>query len=217
MKNLLNKELKLSVPALTYLFLAFTIMTFIPGYPILCGVFFVCFGIFQGYQYDREANDTLYSVLLPVSKKDVIKAKYLAVVVIEMMSFVLFAIFTAIRMTLLADVGPYPNNVLMAANPLFLAFILLIFTAFNAIFVGGFFKSAYKLAKPLVWFIVVNFLLIGIAETLHHLPGLSFLNETGGSMLWLQFVILVVAFVAYAGLTIVSCKCSEKRFEKIDL
>lgn len=217
MKNLLNKELKLATPILTYLFLTFTVMTFLPGYPILCGAFFVCFGIFQGYQYSREANDILYSVMLPVRKRDVVKAKYTAAVILEMIAFVFFIIFTVIRMTLLGNAVAYVQNVLLAANPVFLAFVLIIFSVFNSIFLGGFFKTGYNFAKPLVWCIVVTFIVIGIAETLHHLPGLSFLNAISGDMLGIQFVILFAAIVAYAVITIVSCKRAEERFEKIDL
>ena len=59
MRNLLIKELKLSTMVLTYIFLVFALMTFIPGYPILCGAFFFCLGIFQSYQTSRENNDIL--------------------------------------------------------------------------------------------------------------------------------------------------------------
>lgn len=46
MKNILKKELTLSASILSYLFILFGLMFFIPGYPILCGVFFVTLGIF---------------------------------------------------------------------------------------------------------------------------------------------------------------------------
>ena len=98
MRNLLMKEFKLATPVLTYLFIGFALMTFIPGYPILCGAFFVCMGIFQSYQINRESNDILYSVLLPVSKSDVVKGKYLAVVILQMMAFILCVICTLVRM-----------------------------------------------------------------------------------------------------------------------
>ena len=84
MKNLLCKELRLATPLLTFLFLGFTAMTFIPGYPILCGAFFVCFGIFQSYQNGRTDNDILYTVLLPVKKSHVVKAKYAAAAAVEL-------------------------------------------------------------------------------------------------------------------------------------
>ena len=78
MKKLLNKELRLSAHPLSYLFLVFSLMALIPGYPILLGAFFICFGLFQTFQNGRETNDVLYSVLLPIGKKDVVKAEKIA-------------------------------------------------------------------------------------------------------------------------------------------
>ena len=69
MKNLLMKEFKLATLPLTYLFLLFSLLTFIPGYPILCGAFFVCLGIFQSYQRNREDNDILYRILKNVQMR----------------------------------------------------------------------------------------------------------------------------------------------------
>ena len=40
MNNILLKEMKLSSSVLSYLFILFGLMFFIPGYPILCGAFF---------------------------------------------------------------------------------------------------------------------------------------------------------------------------------
>ena len=82
MNRLLTKELKLFAAPLTYFFLAFSLMTLIPGYPILMGSFFVCFGIFQSFQLGRETNDVLYTVLLPIKKSDAVKARFEFVVLI---------------------------------------------------------------------------------------------------------------------------------------
>lgn len=217
MKNLLLKEFKLATLPLTYLFLLFALMTFIPGYPILCGAFFVCLGIFQSYQRNREDNDILYSVLLPVSKKEVVIAKYITVVVLQITAFAICAVCTVVRMTFLSDVGIYTTNALMGANFVFLAFVLMIFTTFNVIFVGGFFKTAYGIGKPFVTFIIVNFLIIGLAETLHHLPGLDWLNVLDFSRFGEHFLILVIAAIVYVAFTVISCRVSQSRFEKIDL
>ena len=217
MKNLLNKELKLATPLLTWLFLAFSLMTLIPGYPILCGAFFVCFGIFQAFQCGREANDILYTILLPIGKKDVVRAKYLVACFFEFVAFLLMAVLTCIRMTALSNAVPYANNVLMAANPLFLAFVLLIFAAFNSIFLGGFFKTGYGIGKPFVLFIVAAFLLVGIGETLHHLPGLSFLNASAGKELVPQLMILIAGAALYAVITGLSYVRAGERFEQLDL
>lgn len=217
MKNLLYKEFYLATPLLTFLFLGFTAMTFIPGYPILCGAFFVCFGIFQSYQNTREDNDILYTVLLPVRKTDAVKSKYLAAVVLEMTAFVFFVCFTGIRMAFLSDAAVYRTNALMGANPVFLAFVLLIFLAFNVIFIGGFFKTAYRFGKPFLVFIVVNFLVIAVAEALHHFPGLEWINTLDFSHMDRQLPILLAAGCLYAAGTAASCRVSQCRFEKIDL
>lgn len=217
MKNLLRKECKLATLPLTYLFLLFSLMTFIPGYPILCGVFFVCLGIFQSYQRSREDNDILYSVLLPVSKREVVKAKYMTVVLLQMTAFAICTVCTVVRMTFLSDVRVYTSNALMGANFVFLAFVLLIFATFNVIFVGGFYKTAYGIGKPFVTFVVVNFLIIGLAETLYHIPGFDWLNVLDFSCFGEHFLILVIAVIVYVVSTVLSCRVSQKRFEKIDL
>lgn len=217
MKNLIHKEFSLATPLLTFLFLGFSLMAFIPGYPILCGVFFICFGIFQGYQYSREAEDIAYSVLLPVKKTDVVKAKFVAAFLLQMVAFALLTIFTLIRMTFMSDVGVYVNNALMGANLVFLGFVLLIFAIFNWVFIGGFFKTAYSYGKPFVSFIILCFLVIIVAEVLHHFPGLGWMNTLDYSNLGVQMTVLLCAGGVYAAVTILSCRVAQKRFEQIDL
>ena len=217
MKSLIYKEFKLATPLLTFLFLGFSLMTFIPGYPILCGVFFICFGIFQSYQYSREAGDISYSVLLPVKKTDIVKAKYGATILLQILAFILLMIFTLIRMTFMSDVEIYKNNALMGANFVFLGFALLIFALFNWIFLGGFFKTAYGIGKPFVIFIILNFLIIIVAEALHHFPRFEWMNELDYINCGMQIVFLMCSIATYIVVTVVSCRVSQKRFEKIDL
>ncbi len=217
MKNLLYKEAVLATPVLTYCFLSFTIMTFIPGYPILCGAFFVCLGMFQGYQGARENDDILYSVLLPVRKADVVTAKYLWATLLQMTAFLFCALFTFIRMTVLRGAAVYETNALMNANGVFLAFVLVIFAAFNVIFIGGFFGTAHNIGKPFLKFVVVNFVIIALAETLHHLPGLMWLNLSDSTYAEQRLIILFAAFIIYIASTALSCRISQRRFKKTDL
>ena len=217
MKPLLNKELRLAASPLSYIFLVGALMTLLPGYPILVGAFFICFGIFHSFQNAREANDTLFTVLLPVKKSDFVRAKFAFACIIQLAGFILCAALTALRMTALAGAVPYVNNAMMNASPVSLAFTLLIFAAFNLLFIGGYFKTGYKFGMPFLWFGVAAFALIGIAETLHHMPGLGFLNTPAGERLGLQFAALAAAAVLYAAVTFLACKRAETRFEKIDL
>ena len=83
MKSLLNKDIRLWASPLAWIFLIAAGMTMLPGYPILVGSFFVCFGIFQSFQSGRENNDTLYSALLPIRKVDVVRSKYFFTIIVK--------------------------------------------------------------------------------------------------------------------------------------
>ena len=217
MKYILKKEMALSASILSYLFIIFGLMFFVPGYPILCGVFFVTLGIFQSFQNAREANDIVFSSLLPIAKKDVVKGKFVFSCFIELCSIVLMATATVIRMTVLEDAIIYRNNAMMNANLFALGMALFIFGLFNLIFIGGFFKTAYKFGKPFVTHIIVTFIMIVIGEALHHFPKLKVLNAFGFEHFGLQFSLFSLGAVAYIALTFLSYKCACRNFERIDL
>ena len=103
MLSILQKEMKLSASILSYLFILFGLMFMLPGYPVLCGAFFVSLGIFQSFQTAREANDIVFSALLPIAKRDVVKGKYLFVCLIEGCAFLLMAASVALRMTVFSQ------------------------------------------------------------------------------------------------------------------
>jgi hypothetical protein len=217
MINLLKKEMKLAASPLSYIFIAFGLMAFVPGYPILVGSFFLCLGLFQSFQNAREANDITYTSLLSVAKSDIVRAKYAFCIVVEFGYFILTAVVVLIRMTVLSESDVYRNNVLMNANLVYLGFVLLILGLFNLIFIGGFFKTAYKFAKPFIAFIVAAFLVVGIGETLFHIPGLSALNAFGFQYIGLQVSIFTAGIAAFILLTAISIHRSVKNFEIIDL
>ena len=216
-RKLLGKEIKLAASPLSWLFTAFALMTLIPGYPILVGSFFVCLGLFQSFQSSRENNDILYTVLLPVSKTDAVKAKYRFVVLIQMIAFAISAVITLLRLTLMTKATPYVTNPMMNANQAFLAYMLVIFALFNWLFLCGFFKTAYKFGASFILFIVVSFIVVIIGEVLHHIPALEFLNCTDTLCDKRMWIILAAGIVFYGLVTFVSCRVAMKRFERVDM
>ena len=216
MRKLLYKEMKLTANPLSYWFIAFSTMTMIPGYPILVGSFFICLGIFYTYQQVRECDDITYTVMLPVKKQDVVTAKYLFVLLIELMAFVLCALLTIIRMKTLGNAAPYVTNQLMNANAAYLGYIMLVFATFNSIFLAGFFKTAYKIGKPFILFCVVGTIIILMGEVLHHIPGLESLNDPANLSIP-QVVILLIGIVMFKLCTCFSYQKAIKDFERLDL
>lgn len=217
MRDLLKKELRLAASPLTYAFIAFGLMFFLPGYPVLCGAFFVTLGIFRSFRNAREANDLVFSALLPVAKRDVVKGKYLFGCLIELVAALVMAAAMLLRMTVLKDAAVYRENALMNANPFALGMAFVLFGLFNTVFVGGFFKTGYGFGRPFISYAVLAFLFIGLAETLHHLPGLGMLNAFGTERLGLQLALLFAGILLYAAATLLSMRKACARFERIDL
>jgi len=217
MRNILRKELRLTASPLSFCFILFGLMFFLPGYPVLCGAFFVSLGIFQSFQNAREANDLVFSALLPIAKRDVVKGKYLFVCFIQLCSALLMAVGVMLRMTFLSDAAPYRSNALMNANPFALGMAFVLFGLFNLIFVGGFFRTGHKFGRPFIGYSVAAFLTIGAAEALHHIPGLGAVNAFGTERLALQLGLLGAGIAVYLLLTLRSCRRACRRFERIDL
>lgn len=216
MKNLLCKELRLSSMAITYFFLLFSFMTFLPGYPIVTGSFFVCMGIFYSFQFARESNDSIYMLLLPVSKKQVVKAKYLFVLFLEVTALVIMTICTLVRMTLLSAAPVYTENALMPANFFYLGFCLASFGLFNAVFVRGYFKTAYKIGVPFLIYCLLEAVVISASEALGHFPGLEFFRATDFSSLNAQIMGLTVGAVFFVSATLFSYNRAKSSFERLD-
>ena len=216
MKKLFYKEMKLSANPLSYWFITFSAMAMLPRYPILVGAFFICLGMFHTYQQIREYDDITYTVMLPVKKQDVVTAKYLFVLFIECTAFILCTLLTIIRMKVLGNSVPYVTNQLMNANAAYLGYVLIVFAAFNSIFLAGFFRTAYQIGKPFILFCVVGFIIIIIGETLHHIPHLESLNDPA-SVSVPQVVILVIGVAVFMLCTWVSYQKAVKDFEAIDL
>ena len=87
MKALLYKEFKLAMHPICYLFIIlFPFMILIPGYPLGIGFIYVlsCYPIlFLGANKGQQSNDLLFSTLLPVRKKDIVLARIITVIFMQ--------------------------------------------------------------------------------------------------------------------------------------
>lgn len=217
MRNIMLKEIKLSAAILAYLFILFGLMFFLPGYPVLCGAFFSTLGLYKSFEFAREQNDTIFSALLPIAKKDIVKGKYCFVCLIETCTLLLMTVSVIARMTVLKNAAVYRSNALMNANFFALGAAFFLFGLFNWIFVGGFFKTAYQLGRPFLVYMIVVFFSIGVFEALHHIPGLEVLNAFGTERITIQVLLLIAGIIAGLLMTALSYRRACTHFEKIDL
>ncbi len=214
MYKLFMKELRLSSHPLSYVFIIFSFAFLVPGYPVLCAPFFVSLGIFQSFQKARENGDILFSVLLPLSKKDTVKGKFIFVLFIELCSALVMAGGVVLRGTTLRYNPIYLTNPMMNADLTALSCAFFIFALFNLIFVGGFFRTAYNIGWPFLVYALCAFTVVGIGEVTSHL---SFMQRFDNIWAVRQFVAFIIGILLYFIITFLSYRMSVRRFENLDL
>ena len=205
MKNLLYKEINLCLNPLNYFFLGFAAMLLIPHYPVYIGFFYMCLSVFWIFNNSLINKDSLFNILLPISKNNIVKARCLLVALYEIV-FILLSIPTGIN-----------------ANIAFFGLLLIVISAFNFIFITKVYKKTEKIGGP--------FLLGGIAFLLLYIlfdvpfiikDMFSFdlfrrLDSLNSQDLGLKLIILFVGIVIYSLSWFATYKVSCKNFKKVDL
>ena len=93
MAKLLKKEFRLFTHPTSWMFLAFGAMILIPGYPMYVPLFWVTLGLFYACLSARENNDLYYTLLLPVRKRDAVRARGLYFALMELLQILVCAVF----------------------------------------------------------------------------------------------------------------------------
>ena len=89
MKTLLYKEFRLASHPTTFLFPLLSAMLLIPNYPYYVVFFYTTLGIFFVCLSGRENHDIFYTMLLPVEKRSLVRARMLFAVCMEAVQLVL--------------------------------------------------------------------------------------------------------------------------------
>lgn len=226
MKALIYKELKLAMHPICYIFIVlFPFMILIPSYPLGIGFIYVltCYPIlFLGANKGQQSNDLLYSTLLPVRKKDIVMARILTVIFMQI-AFVLVmtALYPVARIinNAVAQSAEKPSEYMIPGLGLD-SYVLLLAIAIIGYAIADiiFFPIYYKHGKSIVMstlFTILGFVVyIGIFTIgLPYIPGLGFLNNLH---IGIQFAILGLALLISFGLHAVVYHVSSKRLEKVD-
>ncbi len=212
-KCLIKKEFLLTAHPMTFVFTFFGIMLIIPNYIYYVAFFYTTLGIFFGFMNGRENRDAYFNAILPVSKKEVVKAKTAFVWIIETASVVFavpFAIFSR-------TINPNGSNLAgIEANVAFFGLSLIMYSLFNAVFLNEFFKTAYKVGKAFVFGSITTAVFVLVAETADHMPVVGdYLEGKQGQLVQLPLLFVGIAIFT-ASFFVVNIQCAKK-YEKVDL
>lgn len=217
MKKLLYKELNLVFLPLVYIFLLLDFILFIPNYLYTISMFYICLGIFFCFLKSRENNDVLYMITLPIRKSDIVEARYLLVLFIELLQIIICIPIVIIRCTILN----YPNIAGIDVNVAFLGLAFIQLAIFNRVFLGLYFKDVNQVGKAFLIACVIEFLVISIIEASVHISiiitGTCFWDSYSGDDLVKQIPFLIVGILIYAISMKISYQKDVKNFIKLDL
>ncbi len=215
MKNLIRKELLLSMHPTAPMFLILSVMLVIPNYPYYVVFFYTGLAVFFTCLSGRENNDVFYTLTLPVSKRYIVKARFVLTVLLQLGQMLAAVPFAIIRQNM-----PLPGNqVGMDANIALFGLAFVMYGVFNYIFFGVYYKDVNKVGTGFVWSSAAVFVYISIAETCSHvIPFVrDYLDTKDPQYLTYKLTVLAMGVILYAFLTYVVYRKSVKSFEALDL
>ncbi|PKN97895.1 MAG: hypothetical protein CVU42_14215 [Chloroflexi bacterium HGW-Chloroflexi-4] len=215
MNNLLYKELRLVIHPFYYLTSLFAALILIPYWVYFVALmYFLFIAIPNIFTNAKAQNDTGFSVLLPVKKSDVVKARVTSMAALEILQMAVAAIFVAISVA----ISP-KGNVLIDANLAYLGCGLLLYGLFNLFFFPMYYKTGHKIGIPLMVGLTVFTIIGGIIEVLVvTVPAVAkVLDGNTPSALVSQIPVLAAGIALFAGLTWLAYRMAAKNFEAVDL
>jgi len=208
-------------------------MYFIPSYPMYVGPFYITLCIMMTFAMNQSANDILYTVMLPVRKIDVAKARFLYCAMLEF-----FAFICAIIGGLFRTLAHIPENKAgIGITISYFGLQLLVFSVFNLIFLGNVYKNPLKPGLRFLFASIGYFLTFAVCELpvwayygmraklaageISELPllakaGQLFTSSDSQSIIP-QLLILAGGIVIYIISWLLTFRRAARQFEKYDL
>ncbi len=224
MKKLLYKEFKLCLHPAVFLFMASVLLLFIPNYMFELPCFFICNAIFFVFQQCTLNNDLLFTVTLPVGKREAVKARFAFIVIIQLV----FLLLCIPMMFVHNAVYGSQNAAGLDVCPALIASYFIVYSIFNIIYMPTFYKNGYKAGKSFVlsligifaWIFISNGVFITAAASRDVSAFFAWIENnidclpTTQAAASIQAAAIIVCAVIYVVLTIVSCRISERNLEK---
>ncbi len=215
LKKLLYKEFALALHPAAVIFLLLSAMLLIPNYPMYVVFFYNMLGIYFICLSGRENHDYVYTLSLPVAKHDVVCARILFAVLLQMVQMLLAVGFALLRGTI--SMGQ--NAAGMDTNAAFFGLSFILLALFNLIFFTGYFTAPDKVGRVFVRVSIAAFFYIAIVESCSFIVPFFRDKLDTPSPLYMteKLTVLGIGIAVYIVLTYVSLRISCSKFEKLDM
>lgn len=215
MLKLLKKEVRLSMHPTAPIMLLLSTMVLIPNYPYSVIYFYVTLAVFFTCLQGRENNDVVYSLTLPIAKKDIVKARIAYSVILELLQMLLTIPFAVLSQ----KVNVPGNQASLDANIAYFGLGFFIYGIFNLIFFTCYYKNVSRVGISFVLSSVIVFLIVGVeCVVTHAVPFIRDKIDTKDpKYLSYKLIVLGIGAILYVVFTGVAYLKSKQSFEKQDL
>ena len=216
MRNLVYKEFSLSVNKIYLLVPILTgALLLIPQWLYFIAMMYFFFITVPNLMSSYNAyNDNMFSATLPVRRKDILTARIITFMTLELLNIITGVIFAVIHIRL------YHNtNFGLDLNMAFFGASLIMFAVFNLFFFPGYYKTAYFFGIPLTIALIAAVVFAAAVEFLVMFNRSAALMLEGGgeSQRIFQASVLAAGIIIFIVSGIITRSLSIKNFEKADI
>ncbi len=212
--KLLIKEWKLCMHPTGYLMLLCAALVLVPGYPYTVSCFYMGLAIFFICLTARENHDAAYTLTLPVSREDAVRARILFCTALEVLDLLLIGLMVLLK----GAIGNTPNPAGLDAGLALIGEGMIAFALFNMVFFPIYYRDINKPGKAFGFAAAAMLALIvlEIAAT-YTVPFFRMLDTPDPQYLSEKGLYTLAGLALFAGGTAKSIQMSRKRFAEEDL
>ena len=224
MKALLYKEFKLAMHPICYVFICtFPFMVLIPRYPVAVGFIYLLSAypiLFLGANKGRQSNDLLFSTLLPVRKKDIVLARIITVLSMQLIYILIMSALypLALYFQKLINKPDLIPGLSLNGYVSILAIVIIGFGIADLVFFLNYYKNGRSILLPTLIAMLGFILYLAVFSiVITYIPGCEWYKDILCDRgVGIQFAFLGGALVVSFLLHLITYKVSSKRLEKVD-
>ena len=198
-----------------YIMLLMSAFVLIPGYPYTVSCFYIGLSIYFICLTARENHDASYTLTLPVSREEAVRARILLCCGLEGVQLVLMGLMILLKKA----IGTMPNPAGLDAGVALIGDALITYAIFNMIFFPRYWKDITKPGSAFLFASVAVF--IWIAAVIVFTYTVPFfrdvLDQPDPAFLSDKLLFVLCGFALYAAGPAMAVRKSVKKFEAVDL
>ena len=213
--KLLKKEFTLCMHPTGYIMLMMSAFVLIPGYPYTVSCFYMGLAVYFICLSARENHDASFTLTLPVSREDAVRARMLLCCCLELVQMVLMGLMILVKYA----IGTMPNPAGLDAGVALIGDAFITYAIFNMIFFPRYYRDINKPGNAFLFASVAVFAWIaaGVVFT-YAVPFFrDVLDQPDPAFMSDKLLFALGAAALYAAGTAAAARRSAKKFAAVDL